>query len=269
MEFGICLHSVIPVRLEASHTSSMVTQILFGELYRVIEMGKNWYRVRLAYDNYEGWIHGIQAHIISEEEFLRLYNSGTHVTTDLVQLLTLKRGQSFLPIVLGSSMPDLTDNHFCVGQDEFHYEGAMTNGFPFTESDTAADVIKVRQQLVRFAHLYINSPYLWGGRSPFGIDCSGFVQMVYKLNKITLLRDAKQQAEQGEIVSLLAEAEPGDLAFFDDEEGNITHVGILVNNQHIIHCSGNVHMDVIDHEGIYNRELQKYTHKLRLIKRII
>jgi cell wall-associated NlpC family hydrolase len=93
--------------------------------------------------------------------------------------------------------------------------------------------------------------------------------MVYKLKKVKLQRDSSQQALQGEVVGLLAEAEPGDLAFFDDEEGNINHVGMLLDRNRIIHCSGKVRVDIIDHEGIYSGEQQKYTHKLRLIKRII
>jgi cell wall-associated NlpC family hydrolase len=122
---------------------------------------------------------------------------------------------------------------------------------------------------VNDALLYLNAPYVWGGRTPFGIDCSGFVQMVYKMKKIKLLRDASQQASQGEVISLLGEAEPGDLAFFDDAEGKITHVGLLIDRSHIIHCSGKVRIDVLDHEGIYNEAVQKYTHKLRLIRRIV
>ena len=115
----------------------------------------------------------------------------------------------------------------------------------------------------------MNAPYLWGGRTPFGIDCSGFVQMVYKLQGMKLLRDASQQATLGEVVSLIDEAESGDLAFFDDAEGNIIHVGMLIDRQRIIHCSGKVKINNLDHEGIYDANLQKYTHKLRLIKRII
>ncbi|MEI7982154.1 MAG: C40 family peptidase [Bacteroidota bacterium] len=268
MEFGICLHSIIPVRQEASHLSPMVTQILFGELYRVIEKGKNWFKIHLVYDEYEGWIDGMHCRIISSDEFFRLDEPGIRVTTRLVHLLMNESRQSILPIVLGSSLPGLRENHIQIDNEKFYFDGEATDRSPIDKAYSPADLMKVRQQLVRDALLYYNAPYLWGGRSPFGIDCSGFVQMVYKLNYIKLSRDARQQAEQGGIVSLLAEAGPGDLAFFDDEEGNITHVGLLADNQNIIHCSGNVHTDTIDHEGIYNRELQKYTHRLRLIKRI-
>jgi cell wall-associated NlpC family hydrolase len=115
----------------------------------------------------------------------------------------------------------------------------------------------------------LNAPYLWGGKTPFGIDCSGFTQMVYKLNGYHLSRDASQQATQGEALSFIEESEPGDLAFFDNEEGNIIHVGIIMENNYIIHASGKVRVDRLDHLGIFNPETQKHTHKLRVIKKII
>ena len=110
---------------------------------------------------------------------------------------------------------------------------------------------------------------MWGGKTPFGIDCSGFTQMVYKLCGYQLLRDAKQQATQGEVLSFIEESEPGDLAFFDNEEGEIIHVGIILNDYHIIHAHGKVRIDSLDHSGIFNSDLQKHTHKLRVIKKII
>jgi len=110
---------------------------------------------------------------------------------------------------------------------------------------------------------------LWGGRSPFGIDCSGFTQMVYKLCGMPLKRDAWMQAEQGQDIHLLDETQPGDLAFFDNEEGRIIHVGILTTKNRIIHASGKVRLDSIDHQGIFNSETKRYTHNLRLLKRLI
>jgi cell wall-associated NlpC family hydrolase len=117
--------------------------------------------------------------------------------------------------------------------------------------------------------MYLNAPYLWGGKTPFGIDCSGFTQMVYKLNGYHLLRDASQQASQGIPLSFIEESEPGDLAFFDNEEGNIIHVGIMMENNYIIHASGKVRIDRLDHLGIYNADTNRHTHKLRVIKKII
>ena len=125
-----------------------------------------------------------------------------------------------------------------------------------------------KSEIVHKAFLFLNTPYLWGGKTPFGIDCSGFTQLVYKLCGHTLLRDAKDQATQGEVLSFIEESEPGDLAFFDNEEGVITHVGIIMQDYFIIHASGKVRIDVLDHSGIYNTDTKKHTHKLRVIKRI-
>ena len=269
MDFGICLQSVIPVRIEPSHKSEMVTQILFGELYRVIENQDHWIRVRLAYDNYEGWIDQKQSYSIDEQEFIRLINAETPVSLDLVQLLSNETRRSILPISLGSSLPGIMENRFPIGKESFTFEGLMADMSAFESMLLSQNRIKAKQTIIDDAMLYINAPYLWGGRTPFGIDCSGLTQMVYKLKKIRLLRDASQQSTHGEPVNFISETEPGDLAFFDDEEGRIIHVGLLVDKFKIIHASGKVRIDLIDHEGIFNEEENRYTHKLRVIKRII
>jgi hypothetical protein len=269
MEYGICLHSVIPVRSEPSHKSEMVTQILFGELYHIIFKDNAWFKIRMAFDGYEGWVNNAQANILEEIDFLRLVNASTPVTIDLVQLLSHETGRTMIPVILGRSLPGLDELRIRIGQDVFYYEGGISGARFNDVSISDISVGRMRQQLIDDAMLYMNSPYLWGGRTPFGIDCSGFVQMAYKLQGLKLSRDASQQAAQGDIVSLLDEAEMGDLAFFDDPEGNITHVGIIIDRARIMHCSGKVHVDTLDHEGIYSSILQKYTHKLRLLKRII
>lgn len=122
--------------------------------------------------------------------------------------------------------------------------------------------------VVKTAQLYLNTPYLWGGKSIYGIDCSGFMQQLFKVHGVNLPRDAYQQAEIGETVHLVAEAKALDLAFFDNVEGRIVHVGMLINQSQIIHASGSVRMDAFDHQGIYNKEIGQYTHQLRIIKRI-
>ena len=269
MEFGICLHSVIPVRFEPSHKSEMVTQVLFGELYSVIERATSWIRIQLLFDNYEGWIHILQTDFIDESEFLRLAGSETAMAVDLVQLMLNETKNTMIPVVLGSSMPGLASQRMQIAGDVYLYEGSVADSSRSEISADSQKILKIRQSIIENAMLYLHAPYLWGGRTPFGIDCSGFVQMIYKLEHINLLRDASQQATQGEVISLLAEAEPGDLAFFDDEEGNINHTGIISSHHRIIHCSGKVRIDTLDHEGIYNEELQKYSHKLRLIKRVL
>ena len=126
-----------------------------------------------------------------------------------------------------------------------------------------------KYELIQKAYQFLNTPYLWGGKTPFGIDCSGFTQLVYKICGHSLLRDAKDQATQGEVLSFIEESEPGDLAFFDNEEGNIVHVGIIMNDYNIIHAHGKVRIDTLDHSGIYNVDTKTHTHKLRVIKKII
>ena len=269
MEFGICIHSLIPVRFEPSHKSEMVTQVLFGELYRVVEKANLWIRIQLVFDNYEGWIHILQTQFIDEREFLHLTGSETVLTVDLVQLILNETRNTIIPVVLGSSLPGFVAERMQIDSNIYRYEGAVADPSDLIKTTGQQRTLRLRQNIIENAMLYLHAPYLWGGRTPFGIDCSGFVQMVYKLENIQLLRDANQQATQGEAISLLAEAEPGDLIFFDDEEGNINHAGLLIGHHRIIHCSGKVRIDALDHEGIYNDELQKYTHKLRLIKRVI
>ena len=160
-----------------------------------------------------------------------------------------------LPIPLGASLSFL--NNESVNTCNYDFEGAKVSG------------IKPKSELIKTAFMYLNAPYLWGGKSPFGIDCSGFTQMVYKLNGYKLLRDASQQSKQGDALSFIEESEPGDLAFFDNEEGNIIHVGIMMEDNYIIHASGKVRIDRLDHLGIYNSEANRHTHKLRVIKKII
>lgn len=269
MDFGICLQSAIAVRSEPSHRSEMTTQVIFGELFRILGQEDHWLRVRLSYDNYEGWIDEKQSYPLDEQEFIRLINADTPASLDLVQLLSNETRRSIIPIPLGSSLPGIKEHRFSVGSEVFSFDGLVAETGLIETANTQLERQKAKQTLIDDAMLYLNAPYLWGGRTPFGIDCSGLTQMVYKLKKIKLLRDAVQQATHGEPLNFITESEPGDLAFFDDEEGNIVHVGLMVDRSRVIHASGKVRIDIIDHEGIYNEDLKKYTHKLRVIKRII
>ncbi len=269
MDFGINLQSIIPLRKESSHTSEMVTQLLFGELFRINERDNGWFQIRQAWDNYEGWVLATQVQLIDEEEYLRLLNADTPVVMDIVQLIGNKSRKTMFAIPLGSSLPGLEGQFFTIKGENFHFEGQVSMTSGVEEIRTPGEKQEFCRNLVEDAMMYLHTPYLWGGRSPFGVDCSGLIQMVYRLKQIKLLRDASQQASQGEIVMLLDEAEPSDIAFFDDEEGNINHTGILVDRSRIIHASGIVRIDPVDHQGIYNNTEEKYTHKLRLIKRIV
>jgi hypothetical protein len=249
MQYGICNLSIVPLRLEASDTSEMVSQVLYGDLFKIIEMRKSWCKIRLAFDKYEGWIDTKQYFEISKEVYDDLRAESPKLSTDLIEFIQDKTQQLY-SIPLGSQL----------------------NGLPVLEhtfDGMFSDKKNNKDQLIATAFNYLNAPYLWGGKTPFGIDCSGFTQMVYKLNGYKLLRDASQQATQGEALSFIEESEPGDLAFFDNNEGNIVHVGIIMQDNYIIHAHGKVRIDRLDHSGIYNVDKNTHTHKLRVIKKVI
>ncbi|WP_299367045.1 C40 family peptidase [Winogradskyella sp.] len=249
MQYGICNLGIVPIRLEASDKSEMVTQALYGDFFKVLEQRKKWSRIRFAYDNYEGWIDNKQYLEINESEYNQLANSDVKLSKDLVEYVSDK-SNSLYPIPIGSNLNglDLLKHTF--------------DGNAITTKHEKANIIKT-------SFLYLNTPYLWGGKTPFGMDCSGFTQMVYKLNGYKLLRDASEQATQGLALSFIEESEPGDLAFFDNSEGNIIHVGIIMADNHIIHAHGKVRIDRLDHSGIYNTDRNVHTHRLRVIKKII
>jgi len=252
--FGICNLAIIPLRIEPSDKSEIVSQVLFGEHFEILEQLKQWSKIKLQFDNYEGWVDSKQYQVISKTEFHQLSEDVIVLNADLLEYIT-GPNNLLLPIPLGSSLSFL--NHSDINTSNFDFEGTKISG------------IKSKKCLLNTAFMYLNAPYLWGGKTPFGIDCSGFTQMVYKLNGYKLLRDASQQALQGEALSFIEESEPGDLAFFDNEEGNIIHVGIIMQDNYIIHASGKVRIDRLDHLGIYNAETNRHTHKLRVIKKII
>lgn len=252
--YGICNLSIVPCRREPSDKSEMVTQLLFGEHFELLDSKGSWQLIRIAYDGYECWIDKKQFHAIKDIQGIS--DASTALTTDLLQLAEDEKSGT-IPLVLGSSLPKRKGEKFFLGKQEYTFSGEAA--FPFTK--------KKENNIAGTAKWYLNSPYLWGGRSPFGIDCSGFTQMVYKLNGIKLQRDAWQQAEQGKAHNFLEEANPGDLAFFDNEDGKIVHVGIILPEGKIIHASGKVRIDKLDHQGIYNEDMKKYTHRLRVAKK--
>mgnify|MGYP006169045089 FL=1 len=252
--FAICNLAIIPLRAEPSDRSEIVSQVLFGEHFEILERQNQWAKIKLQFDGYEGWVDSKQYQIISEKNFNDLSKEAIILNADLVEYVTNAKNM-LLPIPLGASLSFL--NHSEINTEGFQFEGLKTSG------------IKPKSDLITTAYQYLNAPYLWGGKTPFGIDCSGFTQMVYKLNGYHLLRDASQQAGQGDALSFIEESEPGDLAFFDNADGNIIHVGIMMENNYIIHAHGKVRVDRLDHLGIFNVDTQRHTHRLRVIKRII
>ncbi|MBQ0767884.1 MAG: C40 family peptidase [Bizionia sp.] len=249
MQYGICNLSIVPLRFEAADASELVSQVLYGDVFKVLEQRKSWSKIRLAFDTYEGWVDNKQYIELTEEHYIQLAAQPLQLTTDLVDFIQDNDKQLYT-VPMGSVL-----NGTAVLQHSF--EGHYSQD------------IKEKANIIDTAFSYINTPYLWGGKTPFGIDCSGFTQMVYKLNGYKLLRDASQQATQGEALSFIEESEPGDLAFFDNAEGVITHVGIIMQDNYIIHAHGKVRIDRLDHSGIYNVDSRRHTHKLRVIKKII
>ncbi|MFC5195245.1 NlpC/P60 family protein [Bizionia hallyeonensis] len=249
MQYGICHLSIVPLRLEPSDTSELVSQVLYGDYFKVLEKRKSWSRIRLGFDTYEGWIDNKQYLEITEDNYNTLHDEAPILSTDLVEFIEDSESQLY-PIPLGSSLN---------GLDILQH----------THDGNAVSEIATKAHILKTAFSYLNAPYLWGGKTPFGIDCSGFTQMVYKLNGYKLFRDASQQATQGEALSFIEESDPGDLAFFDNDEGQIVHVGIIMPDNFIIHAHGKVRIDRLDHSGIYNVDTRMHTHKLRVIKRIV
>ena len=253
MKYGISNLAIVPMRIEAVDQAEMVNQILFGEHFKVLEVRKKWSKVCLAHDSYEGWICNKQWIEIEEDIYKQLDKEVATIAIDILDIISKDHHQ---PIVIGSILPSYKSGHALINNEMYRFDGLTTAGFT------------KKEKLVENALMYLNAPYLWGGRSPLGIDCSGFTQMVYRLQGVDLPRDACQQAEVGTTLSFVEESEAGDLAFFDNNEERITHVGIILENNHIIHASGKVRIDRIDQQGIFNKELGAHTHKLRLIKSI-
>jgi hypothetical protein len=258
LKYGICHLSNVPCRLEPADTSEMVSQLLYGETVKIYEeKKKDWRRAITAFDNYDCWIDIKQVTIITEEEFNAI--NSDFVSSELVDVVGKEGSKIVTPISFGSTLPNLKNSTINFAEEDFSFDGGYV--------DTSIEIPK--GNLIGNSMMYLNAPYLWGGRSPFGVDCSGFTQVIYKLNGFKLPRDASQQAEIGETLSFIEESESGDLAFFDNEEGNIIHVGIMLENNRIIHASGKVRIDKIDHQGIFNIDTNTYSHRLRLIKKIL
>ncbi|KPH12304.1 C40 family peptidase [Chryseobacterium sp. ERMR1:04] len=238
MNKGICIVTVAPVRAENSDKAEIVTEILFGESADILEVNKNWTKIKMHYDGYEGWMDTKQIRPVTDEELAN--RKVTLITEDFSSVL-MNDGKTLLS--MGSEVE-----------------------FPAVASRRSHDT---RESIALTAKEFLNVPYLWGGKSFFAVDCSGFTQLVYKVHHVKLPRDASQQAEVGETLSFVEESQPGDLAFFENADGKIIHVGIMLDNQRIIHASGKVRIDTLDSTGIFNKELNQHTHKLRVIKSII
>jgi gamma-D-glutamyl-L-lysine dipeptidyl-peptidase len=256
--YGVCRLSVVPVRKEPSDRSEQVTQLLFGDDYEVLEytQDKRWLNIRITFDQYTGWIDANQHHSISSEFFDYISRAEFKITTDLTSSLLYNK--STVHILIGSVIPISTTELF-----------KMEEQFAFNGNAKSLGQKREMEFLRSVAQKYINAPYLWGGKSPFGIDCSGLVQMVFKICGYRLQRDAWQQATNGKAVDSFAERAAGDIAFFADEKGKIVHTGILLQEDKILHASGRVRIDQITEQGIVNSETKALTHQFALLRRVL
>lgn len=238
MRLGICKLSVVPMRKDAFHTSELVSELLFNDIYKIIEENDDWLKIQCLYDSYEGWIRKLQHHEISEDEYKEYLSKEKYIIN--------------IPMIF------YKNTMLSFGSKVFEkIEGSIP-----LEKKYNRDVI------TEVAIRMLNVPYRWGGKSIMGIDCSAYVQLCAKIAGYKLPRDASQQFDFGTVIDNISESQSGDIAFFENENHRIIHVGILLSNKEIIHASGKVRIDNIDETGIFNKELNKYTHRLSKIKRL-
>ncbi len=258
LEKGICRLTVVPIRNKPSNRSEMVTQLLFGDHYQVLEPSEDqqWLRIKIFFDGYEGWLSNLNHFQISQEYFDQINNSDYKICTDHSASIYFQN--HYIHILLGSILPISTNELF-----------KMEEQLAFNGESKSLGQKRDFEFIKETALKYLHSPYQWGGKTPYGIDCSGFTQQVFKIGGYKLLRDTYQQVSQGNEVSDIKEAKPGDLGFFSKNGDKISHVGILFAQDQIIHASGKVKIDQLDSQGIFSEELNKYTHKLLTLRRVL
>lgn len=243
---GFCLVSVAPIRKDPSDASEIVSQLLFGEPIEVLIFGEPWVKIRTIHDGYEGYVDIKQLLPLTNKEFkkwLKEFNFQAEKT----HIIETPWGKQ------------LTSMGSFIGKESFFKIG------PF---EFCHEISKIEKTLTEISKDLLNTPYLWGGKSVFGIDCSGFTQLVFRLKGVNLPRDAYQQEDCGHSIDF-EDIAIGDIAFFSNAQGKIIHVGIVIEKKKIIHASGRVRIDNLLKSGIYNDDYQKETHKLHSIKRII
>ncbi len=252
MEFGICTVAAAPVRKEAAHRSEMVNQLLFGETMMTLDIKGEWLKVRSLYDGYEGWL---TEHLVSEVPETLATSELQYIAKGLTNPVTLP--DQLINAPMGAHLTAYDAETRLLWNEDYKYHGTFRDLSKPVSPD----------QLDHLVQAWINAPYLWGGKTFMGVDCSGFVQTIFKVLGVKIKRDAWQQAEQGSEVKNLKDAKKGDLAFFTNPEGRVVHVGILIDPDTIVHASGKVRKDRLDEKGITSRETGKRTHQLFSVKR--
>lgn len=252
MERYICENVFVPLRSGPSHRSEMLSQVLFGERYTVTDIAGNWMKIETEFDKYSGWI---------DTDHLQHSTDESDATGNVLNcsLLCFKNDKTKIVLEAGCEIfnPDFKTGRFTAGSNIYT-----------CSPDFSSSYISTKESITDTAMRFINSPYMWGGRVPSGLDCSGFTQMLYKIHGSVIPRNSWQQAEAGKQIDFINDAGPGDLVFFDNERGKISHVGMILSQGLVIHASGRVRIDSIDHQGIFKKEIKGYSHKLRMIRRI-
>lgn len=258
MDYGVARLSLIPVRKEPSERSEQVTQLLFGEHYEVLEADAdtNWFRIRVILDQYEGWISAGQHHSVSREYFEYSNQAEFKITTELTTSILYNKRTQF--ILMGSIIPISSSELFRM-EEQFAFNGEAKN------LGQKRDYEFLKATALR----YLSAPYHWGGKSPFGIDCSGFVQMVFRICGYRLDRDSIQQVRQGRAVDDVNDCQPGDLVFFRRDSDRVNHVGIVLSQEKIIHASGKVRVDDLTPDGIRNVDTGRITHEFVQARRVL
>lgn len=258
MEYGICPVAIAPIRNSAAHKSEMLSQLLFGETVEILEeKGRSWKKVRCQDDNFVGWVAANQLEELSVEEFEHYSKDYAYVFEVFHPAMSNKH---FLPLTLGARLPAFDGMMFSMGQQPYTFSG---------QAVLVQDVRKNAEMMIKMAQKYLHSPYLWGGRSSLGIDARGLVHMACKMSGVDLPRTLEGMLEEGENINFVNEAQAGDIAFFENFKGRISHVGILLSPMEIIHAHGSVRIDRVDHYGLFNTKERRYSHRLRLVKRFL
>jgi len=264
MKYGVSHLSQISMRELPTHKSQLVSQLLFGDAYQMEEIVGDWLKIKTLDCGYEGYIEKKLWNEMHEKDAAEYSTLKKYFVTDYLIFIKEFETNITFPVFMGSSFPEPKDNMLILGNSifvvELPEERAILKLPNLTEQQSA---------LLRFASGFIRSPYLWGGRTPAGIDCSALVQLVFKRIEIALPRDASQQVNYGTQIDFATEWQVGDVAFFDNDDGIITHVGVICGKDKILHASGFVKIDMLDTTGIYSKPLEQYTHKLRIVKRFI
>jgi len=258
---ALSLHSIVPVRADAREGAEQNTQMLFGELAQVLEEQDRWTRIRLDSDGQEGWVDTKMIAPIAGDD-LKAYKAALKkaatVAFPMTYAVSENNGQT-IPLTAGTRLTNYKDGRFEVLGVGFRIDPSMVITVPRELN---------QETLLQTVRFFLNTPYLWGGKNALGMDCSGFTQIVMSLFGKSLLRNASEQVTQGDPVNDLSQARTGDLAFFDHEDGRISHVGIVIDAERIIHCSGRVKVEKLDPTGIFNAETGEYSHHLTQIRRL-